>query len=94
MAGIWTSVPALASGETWLHHTIFNYPGIISFLVMDAAIFIAAATLLTVQASQVKYMPFFFISFLFPITVEKLTFGCLLKDLSTFMFVFECLEHV
>lgn len=37
---------------------------------------------------------FFFISFLFPITVEKLTFGYLLKDLSTFMFVFECLEHV
>ncbi|KAL2537136.1 putative protein S-acyltransferase 23 [Forsythia ovata] len=48
-----TSIPALRTGETWLHHMIFNYPGLISFLVMDAAIFISTATLLTVQASQI-----------------------------------------
>ncbi|KAL0384364.1 UNVERIFIED_CONTAM: putative protein S-acyltransferase 23 [Sesamum radiatum] len=50
---IWTSVPALSTGETWTHHVIFNYPGIIAFLVMDAAILIAAATLLSVQATQI-----------------------------------------
>lgn len=38
-----------------MHYLIFNYPGIIAFLVMDAAIFIAAATLLSVQATQVKF---------------------------------------
>ncbi|KAL0335005.1 UNVERIFIED_CONTAM: putative protein S-acyltransferase 23 [Sesamum radiatum] len=50
---IWTSVPALSTGETWTHYVIFNYPGIIAFLVMDAAILIAAATLLSVQATQI-----------------------------------------
>ncbi|KAL0422479.1 UNVERIFIED_CONTAM: putative protein S-acyltransferase 23 [Sesamum latifolium] len=50
---IWTSVPALSTGETWTHYVIFNYPGIIAFLVMDAAILIAAATLLSVQAIQI-----------------------------------------
>ncbi|KAK4438041.1 putative protein S-acyltransferase 23 [Sesamum alatum] len=50
---IWTSVPALPIGETWTHYVIFNYPGIMAFLVMDAAILIAAATLLSVQATQI-----------------------------------------
>lgn len=38
---------------------IFEYPGVIAFLVMDAAILIAATTLLTVQATQVKDMSLF-----------------------------------
>ncbi|KAL8541689.1 hypothetical protein ACS0TY_002812 [Phlomoides rotata] len=50
---IWTSVPPVPTGETWMHYVIFNYPGIVAFLVMDAAIFIAAATLLSVQATQI-----------------------------------------
>lgn len=45
----------MPTGETWAHCVIFNYPGIVAFLVMDAAIFIAAATLLSVQATQVKF---------------------------------------
>lgn len=39
---------------------LFNYPGIIAFLVMDAAIFMAAATLLSVQATQVKVIVLYF----------------------------------
>ncbi|KAL7119214.1 hypothetical protein ACP275_02G049900 [Erythranthe tilingii] len=50
---IWTSVPALSTGETWTHHVIFEYPGVIAFLVLDAAIFFAATTLLGVQAYQI-----------------------------------------
>ncbi|KAL3614409.1 hypothetical protein CASFOL_042483 [Castilleja foliolosa] len=50
---IWTSIPALSTGETWAHYVIFNHPGITVFLVMDAAILIAAATLLSVQAVQI-----------------------------------------
>ncbi|GFP86830.1 probable protein s-acyltransferase 23 [Phtheirospermum japonicum] len=50
---IWTSVPAVSTGETWAHNVIFNHPGITVFLVIDAAIFIAAATLLSVQAVQI-----------------------------------------
>ncbi|KAK6136447.1 hypothetical protein DH2020_029803 [Rehmannia glutinosa] len=50
---IWTSVPALSTGETWTHYVIFNHPGITAFLVMDAAIFIAATVLLSVQAAQI-----------------------------------------
>ncbi|KAL9174385.1 hypothetical protein ABFS82_02G049900 [Erythranthe guttata] len=50
---IWTSVPALSTGETWTHHVIFEYPGVIAFLVLDAAIFFAATTLLAVQAYQI-----------------------------------------
>lgn len=75
MTGIWISISTLVTGETRIHYTIFSYPGVVSFLVVDVAIFIATATLSTVQASQVTYLPFCFsILFLFPITVEELTF--------------------
>ncbi|KAG8368569.1 hypothetical protein BUALT_Bualt15G0059100 [Buddleja alternifolia] len=50
---IWTSVPALPTEETWIHHVIFSYPGFTAFLVMDAAIFIATASLLLVQVTQI-----------------------------------------
>ncbi|KAH6793486.1 Ankyrin repeat family protein with DHHC zinc finger domain-containing protein [Perilla frutescens var. hirtella] len=50
---IWTSLLPVPIGETWTHFVLFNYPGIIAFLVMDAAIFIASATLLSVQATQI-----------------------------------------
>ncbi|CAI9104174.1 OLC1v1002800C1 [Oldenlandia corymbosa var. corymbosa] len=49
---IWTSVPFL-KGESWIHHIVFQHPGAVAFLTMDIAIFIAATTLLIVQASQV-----------------------------------------
>lgn len=49
----WTSVLPVPTGDTWIRYVLFNYPGIIAFLIMDAAIFIAAATLLSVQATQI-----------------------------------------
>ena len=52
MAGIWTSVFVL-QGETWIHHVIFEHPGVVAFLIMDGSILLAAATLLIVQVSQV-----------------------------------------
>ncbi|KAL6517555.1 hypothetical protein OROMI_033256 [Orobanche minor] len=50
---IWTSIPASSTGETWARNVIFNHPGITTFLFMDGVIFIAAATLLSVQATQI-----------------------------------------
>ncbi|XP_057788022.1 probable protein S-acyltransferase 23 [Salvia miltiorrhiza] len=50
---IWTSVLPVPTGESWTHFVLFNYPGLIAFLVMDAAIFIASATLLSMQATQI-----------------------------------------
>ena len=44
---------ALPTGETWFHHVVVHYPGIITFLFLDAIIFIAATTLTVAQASQV-----------------------------------------
>lgn len=52
--GIWTAVPALPAGETWIHHVIIHYPGLVLFLILDAIILIAATTLTTLQASQVN----------------------------------------
>lgn len=59
VTGIWTSVLPVPTGETWIRYVLFNYPGIIAFLIMDAAIFIAAATLLSVQATQVMVLLFY-----------------------------------
>ena len=51
MTGIWTAVSPAA--ETWTHFVIFQHPGVVAFLVMDAIILIAASSLMTVQATQV-----------------------------------------
>ncbi|KAL1534453.1 protein S-acyltransferase [Salvia divinorum] len=48
-----TSVLPVPTGESWSHFILFNHPGLIAFLVMDAAIFIASATLLSMQAAQI-----------------------------------------
>lgn len=48
------SVPTVPAGETWTHYVISNYHGLVAFLVMDAVIFIGSATLLSVQATQVR----------------------------------------
>lgn len=53
MTGIWTSIPVLPAGETWMHHVLVGHPGIVAFLVTDAVVFIAAMTLTTTQASLV-----------------------------------------
>ena len=45
---------SLPVGETWIHFVVVQHPGLVAFLVMDAIIFLAAASLLTVQASQVS----------------------------------------
>ncbi|GER42111.1 S-acyltransferase [Striga asiatica] len=50
---IWSSVPASSTGESWIHYVIFNHPGLTAFLIMDGAILIASATLLSVQATQI-----------------------------------------
>ncbi|XP_073034485.1 LOW QUALITY PROTEIN: probable protein S-acyltransferase 23 [Primulina eburnea] len=50
---IWTSVPLLQTGETWIRPVLLNNPGIIAFLVMDASILIASATLLSFQSIQI-----------------------------------------
>ncbi|XVE67379.1 hypothetical protein DITRI_Ditri08aG0155500 [Diplodiscus trichospermus] len=50
---IWTAVPALAAGETWIHHVIVHCPGLVAFLILDAILLIAATTLTTIQASQI-----------------------------------------
>ncbi|XP_022748621.1 probable protein S-acyltransferase 23 [Durio zibethinus] len=50
---IWTAVPALPAGETWIHHVIVHYPGLVAFLILDVLLLIAATTLTTVQASQI-----------------------------------------
>nr|XP_027106126.1 probable protein S-acyltransferase 23 [Coffea arabica] len=50
---IWTSVFVL-QGETWIHHVIFEHPGVVAFLIMDGSILLAAATLLIVQVSQIS----------------------------------------
>lgn len=44
---------ALPTGETWFHHVVVHYPGVVTFLFLDAVIFIAATTLTVAQASQV-----------------------------------------
>ncbi|KAK7319534.1 hypothetical protein RJT34_04256 [Clitoria ternatea] len=51
---IWTSIPALAEGETWIHYVIVGHPGLVVFLVMDAVVFIAASTLTITQASMIS----------------------------------------
>lgn len=44
---------ALQTGETWFHHVVVHYPGVVTFLFLDALIFVAATTLTIAQASQV-----------------------------------------
>ncbi|KAK7252246.1 hypothetical protein RIF29_36062 [Crotalaria pallida] len=50
---IWTSIATLSTGETWFHHVLVRHPGVIVFLVIDAAVFIAAITLTITQASMI-----------------------------------------
>uniref|UniRef100_A0A5B7C7M9 S-acyltransferase n=1 Tax=Davidia involucrata TaxID=16924 RepID=A0A5B7C7M9_DAVIN len=50
---IWTAAPVLPSEGTWIHFVVAQHPGGVAFLVMDSIIFIAAATLMTAQASQI-----------------------------------------
>ncbi|KAF5951184.1 hypothetical protein HYC85_009128 [Camellia sinensis] len=50
---IWMAPMSLPVGETWIHFVVVQHPGLVAFLVMDAIIFLAAASLLTVQASQI-----------------------------------------
>ncbi|GAB4838383.1 hypothetical protein Ancab_027919 [Ancistrocladus abbreviatus] len=50
---IWTAIPSFPTEETRIQHMLFHHTGVIVFLLMDAFIFIAATTLLTVQATQI-----------------------------------------
>lgn len=53
--GIWTSIPALSTEETWIHHVVVQNPGVVAFLLMDIIVLLAATILTTSQASQVIY---------------------------------------
>lgn len=53
MTGMWTSIPALQSKESWIHHVVFQHPGASAFVFMDLFILIAAGTLFVIQAYQV-----------------------------------------
>lgn len=58
--GIWTAVPPLLVGETWIHGVLVNYPGAVTFFLVDIIIFVIVTTLTTAQASQVSSSdPFF-----------------------------------
>ena len=50
---VWTSIPAMPVGETWVHQVLVNHPGLVAFLVMDAVVFIATSTLTITQASMI-----------------------------------------
>ncbi|KAF5444255.1 hypothetical protein F2P56_036743 [Juglans regia] len=50
---IWTSIPALPTEETWIHHVVFQNPGVVAFLLMDIIVLLAATILTTSQASQI-----------------------------------------
>ncbi|CAJ2678262.1 probable protein S-acyltransferase 23 [Trifolium pratense] len=50
---IWTSIPALPAGETWIHQVLVRHPGLVAFLVMDAVVFVATTTLTVTQASMI-----------------------------------------
>ena len=52
--GIWTAIPALHAGETWIHHVIVHHPGLVAFLILDAIVLISGTTLTTAQAFQVN----------------------------------------
>ncbi|KAL4304152.1 hypothetical protein GQ457_10G023170 [Hibiscus cannabinus] len=51
---IWTAIPALSAGKTWIHLVIDHHPGIVAFLVLDAVVLISATTLTVIQAFQIS----------------------------------------
>ncbi|KAI7732839.1 hypothetical protein M8C21_022167 [Ambrosia artemisiifolia] len=50
---MWTSIPALQSEESWIHHVVFQHPGAAAFLFIDLFILLAAGTLFLIQAYQI-----------------------------------------
>ncbi|XP_076934199.1 putative protein S-acyltransferase 23 [Bidens hawaiensis] len=50
---MWTSIPALQSEESWIHHVVFQHPGAAVFLFFDSFILLAAGTLFVIQAYQI-----------------------------------------
>ncbi|KAK9110814.1 hypothetical protein Sjap_018874 [Stephania japonica] len=50
---IWAELSVLPASAAWLHHVVVHHPGAVLFVVLDALILIAAATLTIVQATQV-----------------------------------------
>ncbi|KAK8522320.1 hypothetical protein V6N12_056033 [Hibiscus sabdariffa] len=51
---IWTAIPALSAGKTWIHLVIDHHPGIVAFLILDAVVLISATTLTVIQAFQIS----------------------------------------
>jgi hypothetical protein len=76
MTGIWTSIPALPAGETWIHHVLVRHPGLVAFLVMDAVVVVATTTLTVTQASMVIVLP---ANFLLSVIIEVLVCNILGK---------------
>ncbi|KHG18337.1 Palmitoyltransferase AKR1 [Gossypium arboreum] len=50
---IWTAIPVLSAGKTWIHLVIDHHPGIVAFLLLDALVLISATTLTIIQATQI-----------------------------------------
>ncbi|KAJ9175028.1 hypothetical protein P3X46_013615 [Hevea brasiliensis] len=50
---IWTAVESLHTEGRWIHYVVVQHPGVVTFLVLDMIIFIAATTLTIAQASQI-----------------------------------------
>ncbi|OAY45293.1 probable protein S-acyltransferase 23 isoform X1 [Manihot esculenta] len=50
---IWTAVESLHTEGRWIRYVVVQHPGVVTFLVLDMIIFIAATTLTTAQASQI-----------------------------------------
>ncbi|MBA0823924.1 hypothetical protein Goarm_020617, partial [Gossypium armourianum] len=50
---IWTAIPALSAGKTWIHLVIDHHPGIVAFLLLDALVLTSATTLTIIQATQI-----------------------------------------
>ncbi|KAK9110924.1 hypothetical protein Scep_018443 [Stephania cephalantha] len=50
---IWAELSILPASAAWLHHVVVHHPGAVLFVVLDALILIAAATLTIVQATQI-----------------------------------------
>ncbi|XP_024966967.1 probable protein S-acyltransferase 23 isoform X1 [Cynara cardunculus var. scolymus] len=51
---MWTSIPALQSEESWIHHVVFQHPGAAVFLFIDFLILIVAGTLILIQGYQIS----------------------------------------
>lgn len=56
LPGVWTAPVATENGELWIHHIVFQHPGLVAFVGVDMVILLAALSLTIAQATQVNYL--------------------------------------